>query len=141
MGADMCVEYVDMGDGSDECARELFASWRARVSRAVFNDDYDYQSSIEELHEQLMRDIETLEEGWLGNRRDAAVIDIPCSDGDFPHVVMLSGGMSWGEPPSDLYSAIRSLDLHNIFESTTSEKIVDDYKLENKKSEKFDIVS
>lgn len=130
MGADMVIAQVDMGDGTPECVSELFDRWRARVPYTQFNDCCDVCETLEDLHSHLIDCISSLEEGWKGLRRDAAIIHVACDDGESPHVIMITGGMSWGDPPTDLYNAIAILERHCVFDSTTSEKIVTEYKLD-----------
>jgi hypothetical protein len=65
--------------------------------------------TLEDLKKGLIDDCDLVFQAMLGNRRDGIYIEIGGYD------VLIAGGETWGDDPSDTYSAINRLDQSGVF--------------------------
>ena len=106
MGADMCIAYLVKN-------RKRKLNWKAG-ERAIKNLKYEKDengvlvatacSGLDMKQETLIGYLANIEEACKGRRRDADIIEIGGNE------VLFTGGMTWGDSPSDLYDAICQLD-------------------------------
>jgi len=108
MGADMCMAYLVWGRGRKP-------NWAAGERFIKNNLKYDEEneegaltvtaaSELEFTQTQLRGFLNDVRDAYMGRRRDADHIEIGGCE------VLLTGGMSWGDDPSDLYRSICNLD-------------------------------
>lgn len=60
----------------------------------------DDEASAEDLRSRALASIAEVEEMWEGDRRDAVRLSIGTYE------LLITGGMSWGDGPSDAYDAL-----------------------------------
>jgi len=113
MGADLILEWLqidkrkkpDFGAGRErieDLAKKPLEKWPAAyIDRwlAESPEDFDRDEEIK----KLRADLETIEGGWHSTFRDMAIIDV-CHKR-----LLISGGMSWGDSPTDSYETIDRL--------------------------------
>lgn len=124
MGADFCYTYTTV-KGSREEALETAEKISVKHLDAILVDTgYDYLvdefgDEGDEFHEQAVREVfrTTINEVWdaIEHRsREAAVLEI---NGE---KVLLTGGLSWGDSPTDIYDTIN---LYDDFMRMAPEKL------------------
>jgi hypothetical protein len=107
MGADMCVAYL-------VCRKGRKLDWPAG-KRVIKNLKYDEENEdtapvVTAASDQQYTQIQLLEflvdvkNACAGSRRDSDCLEIAGNE------ILITGGMSWGDAPSDLYQSICNLD-------------------------------
>lgn len=81
-----------------------------KTIRAIkdFDENIDTTLTNEELIAQLINAVETVESGWKGDSRECAFAE---HKGDR---LMITGGMSWGDDPTDTFSSLCFLENANL---------------------------
>jgi hypothetical protein len=105
MGADMCVAVLvnnakrtlNWDDGRRVIEKLPYEEHEGTMQ--VCNDQDIWYSKV-----QLLIHLKTVEEAYLGVMRDATVIE------NCGNEILLSGGMTWGDDPTETYTAIVTLD-------------------------------
>ena len=91
-------EYID------ELMKKPVLEWPQEFR---FNEvDERYKSdveAVEQTRQKLTEVLEMLSDAWGGHHREAA--DLVCEN----KVILITGGLSWGEMPTDLYRNIHRL--------------------------------
>ena len=107
MGADLCVDYVEL--------KETEAEALSRLAKLVINEDtldrfinnasyfeWEEEDFTPELAEKMRKRIADAVDVVYGDRRDTAWLKI---DGD--RTFAFTGGMSWGDEPTDAMEDFR----------------------------------
>jgi hypothetical protein len=113
MGADLCLTYVTIRrdkkpnwDAGQAAINRLDKKWKAAVKRDpdfVPDEDTFGGRDAEDIISDLKADLSDLKEGVKGLRRDMTTIIVGIWD------IYVTGGMSWGDDPTDLYAGLRRL--------------------------------
>lgn len=117
MGADMLIQEM-----SWDKSRKL--DWEAGIARlnSLEKGCFEYQGTS---RADMMKKLKSVRQAVEGNLRDAVVLEY----GNLK--VLLSGGMSWGDSPSDLYNDMNDLieiDNGSVIESIGFDLDNRDYK-------------
>jgi len=114
MGADMCLQYFEWPRGrrarqSQKNLGKKLDKMYAIIDELEKEDDDQDELVAEALqgnntkYDELREDVTVLKDACLDGRRDCAVITIENT------YVLITGGMSWGDPPTDLYNVFDRL--------------------------------
>ena len=68
-------------------------------------------STIDDVRLALTADVDEFENAWNGKDREAAGLEIG------PYYSMLTGGMSWGDSPSELYECMNRLEAGGVLQA------------------------
>jgi len=120
MGADFLYAAVEWPVGKNDEATELnrvkmLAEVEHNINKLTLDDiDLDWCSeyegmSIEEIKEHLHEDLDRLADATMDNLRDAACLRTGTA------IFVLTGGMSWGDAPTDTYEAISRLQTVGVY--------------------------
>lgn len=113
MGADLAIDYVEIRESEDEALARLanLVIDENTLDRFIDNAsyfEYEDEDFTPELAEKMRKRIaEAVSVVYANNRRDTIWLKI---DGD--RTFMFTGGMSWGEDPTD---AIQDFRIFNEF--------------------------
>jgi hypothetical protein len=120
MGADFCCEILTW-----DCERKL--NWNAG-KKLINSLEYDDKQEIDfngytATKDELLGFLQDIKEASENNRRDTSVLNILNLN------MMITGGVTWGDNPSDTYSAISNLNnVNNLFETIGFNKDEIDFK-------------
>jgi hypothetical protein len=89
MGADFIYAYVPKCELNEERRKRLAAI----IAGLAEDDNPGLENSIEEWRARLTTALEAME----GSRRDVSTLSLPGAE----YEVLISGGMSWGEEPTN----------------------------------------
>jgi hypothetical protein len=122
MGADFLFTTVDLLDGEEKTIDGLMRLWRSRVDALSkenmdedaidrFNLDEDDDGKwLEAAKKILHEDLDTILEAINEERRDASLWTPPRSEWNGkPTVILITGGMSYGDSPTDVADVIFQL--------------------------------
>jgi hypothetical protein len=115
MGADLLIQSIGMkakdGRLDEEWAKAEFAKTRQAIAAvddaglAEANSmDGDSYANLDDYKETLSDDLAAVESAAFGNQRSAATVH-----GGGGVILLLSGGLSWGDPPSELFDSMSRL--------------------------------
>ncbi len=107
MGADMVSAGLVLVDGVE-------VDWepaRARVAELQEDDVDDWFDDVEQMRVGLLADITALEKARAGEGREARELD---SFQLGPYRLYLTGGLSWGDSPTELFDVICRLDAYGL---------------------------
>jgi hypothetical protein len=85
-------------------------------------DDIAWMNDPENAKEILHENLNTLEEAVLGQRNDVSSLEF------FGHDIYITGGMTWGDDPTDCYTAIETLSNLKIMEACGFNPELPDYE-------------
>lgn len=120
MGADFCCEILTW-----DKKRKL--NWNAG-KKLINSLEYDDNQEIDfngytTTKDELLGFLKDIKEASENNRRDTSVLNILNLN------MMITGGVTWGDDPSDTYSAISGLNnVNNLFETIGFNKDEIDFK-------------
>lgn len=132
MGADFCMALVDVLDGSTPALEALRELYKARITRLSEKDLEEYVErtgmdalSPEELHVHLLDAASDVLDLAYDPVRDVALFSPPRSEFmGKPSVVLVSGGMSWGDEPTQSYGVITKLDYTGVLDSPSPSELL-----------------
>src|SRR6185437_5178882 len=121
MGANFVIQSIGLkahADGSvdERWAKSAFSQARhaiAAIDQAKLTQISDEHGiayhDVEGYQRDLQKCLAEVEQAVLGDHRQAAIVD-----GGGGIVLLLAGGMSWGDPPTELFEAISRLHEANV---------------------------
>lgn len=109
MGADLLI--ISVPYPSDKDWKPDFERGRAFIKELREEWEKGGQSDAEEEAESLESYLDEFEEIWEGGRRDTTTHTFGAQD------AIITGGMSWGDNPTESYSVISYLDEYNVLEA------------------------
>ena len=112
MGADMVVACVELKETKEEALERLAKLVINEETQDLFINEayyfeYEEEDYTPELAEKMRKRIEEAVEVVYSDRRDITGINI---DGN--RIFVITGGMSWGDEPTD---AMRDFEIFNVF--------------------------
>ena len=121
MGADLLIESIGFKARNDRCLIDeewaVAAFDQARKAIAAIDvaplDELErgYQyADVDEYKAELMKDLAEIEQATGGSCRQAAMID-----GGGGVILLVAGGMSWGESPSELFESMSRVVEAKVF--------------------------
>ena len=118
MGADMMVYRIEWRKGKTDKetnrnrdkvlsdyrkdVEDLFKPTPEKVAARLQGEEPPFSK------EELLECVQTLNDACCDKRRDSTVIEV--GEGEHKFLVMISGGPSWGDSPTDVFEAGTKLD-------------------------------
>lgn len=118
MGADFLIAFVDLLDADSRTVRELCNIWTARIDNLCLSDSADYfddYSTPEELRDSLRSAAASIFSAVKTGNRFTSEFRCPgLLWRGKSRVLLMSGGLSWGDCPSDAYEQMSLLESYSI---------------------------
>ena len=158
MGADLLIAWVDLRDGTSEMIEELFRIWEHKLRNVCpanidfenqfadyfYDEDgdrYETEMTMQAIRHVLREDMVNLRDGIANKLNTAFTMTPPRSEYEgCPTRLLLCGGTSWGDSPSDLFDGINRLYDASILDLTVTEEIVLAYRLFGRREEAIQLI-
>jgi len=108
MGADLFIAHLVIDKGKDpdwDAGVKAARAWEGDFQEDGWFCEFD---TLQRVREELEKDVQILRDAWTRHRRDATWLEVSGK------LVFLTGGFSWGDPPTDLYDPMMRLIVSGV---------------------------